>query len=383
MNIQFSGSNIFLILLLCLVIVSIYGRQTIVEKLTVEKPPLIFYGIDNKGIKNGLTMELIHKKNEMYSFMKTDKSLNKHVFNGGYTVTDTDLIIKILKDLDKEDVELYIEEDSPNNYIYMFKNKCNLYIGVETFTISYLTKINDLTDTEVSPLDTLDKLKKAADELAKSFKKQNEEQTTCGSANCCGNCPNCNKFHGNVITGNVITGNTVNYYNMDELTKVIRNALENGENGEHRGNGEYGKHGSKHYKREGDELDTDKYILKTAIFPVDCPNCNTIGNTITTTTTTTTTLKPATTNKQRYDDRKDQQYNYNLKLKVGLQRGDNNIGYDDRGTDYREPDYRQDDEVGYEDVDEYANAMNYYGALPQRESTEFIPVNSDFSAFAK
>ena len=373
MNIQISGFIIFLILLLCLVISSIYGRQTIVEKLTVDKPPLIFYGIDTQGIKNGLTMELIHKKNEMYSFIKTDNLLNKHLFNGSYTISDTDLLIKILSDLDKEDVEVYIEEDAPNNYIYMFKNKCNLYIGVETFTISYLTKINDLTDTEVSPLNSIDKLKKAADELADSFKKQNEEQTTCGAANCCGNCPNCNKFNGNVISGNVISGNVVNQHNMDELTQIIRTALENGADGSHGADGVLRNNAGRNV------LDTDKYLLKTAIFPVDCPNCNNIGNTITTNKPTTnkpTTNKP-TTNKPRHNDRKDQQYNYNLKLKVGYGIG----GQNDRGYGDRDDDNEGEDE--YEDEDEYANAMNYYGALPQRESTDFIPVNSDFSAFSK
>ena len=143
MNIQFSGFIIFLILLLCLVISSIYGRQTIVEKFNVDKPSLIYYGIDNNGIKNGSTIELIHKKNQTYSFVKTDKSLNKHLLNGGDTIADIDLILRILRDLDKEDVEIYVEDDFPNNYIYMFKNKCNLYIGVETFTISYLTRIGD------------------------------------------------------------------------------------------------------------------------------------------------------------------------------------------------------------------------------------------------
>jgi len=380
MNIQFSGFIIFLILLLCLVISSIHGRQTIVEKFNVDKPALIYYGIDNKGIKNGLTMELIHKKNQTYSFIKTDKSLNKYLLNGGDTITDTDLIIKIIRNLDKEDVEIYVEDNFPNNYVYMFKNKCNLYIGVETFTISYLTKIDDLTDTEISPLDSIDKLKKAAEELANSFKKNEEKQNTCGTSNCCG-CPNCNG------KGNVITGNVVNNNNMDELSKILQNSLSGISGnillGDHHERSELLRLLKHQDKGQYNGQDSDKYILKTAIFPVDCPNCNTIGN-----TTTKTTLKPTTTTlKPRDNNRKNQQFN--LKLKVGLNRGHMNRGNGDRGNGDRGDHYRWDDEIrqddddGYEHDDRYANSMNYNGALPNRESTDFIPVNADFSAFAK
>ena len=353
MNIKFSGFFIFLLLLICLVISVILGRQTIIEKLTVEKPPLMFYGVDNHGNKNGLIMELVHKKNESYSFIKIDTSMNTFLFNGGNSIGDTTLIKKLINDLGSEDVEVYLEEGLPDNIIYMLKNKCQLYIGVDTDTISYLTLIEDLTNTKNGPIDPIDDLKRAAENVVSHLKDQQEKQTTCGSANCCGNCPNCGDKVSSNLNGNTLSfSKTAPSTNMDELTKTINNVTQSG-----------------NVSGNVSGILSDKYILKTSIFPIDCPNCNTIhtnnekGNTHDHNSNATTTTKSPTKTSQ-----------------VSIQIPQHNY-YD---NSYKINSNRDVDSAPtYNGSSEYANSMNYYGALPERESSNFIPITSSFSAFSK
>uniref|UniRef100_A0A6C0DU91 Uncharacterized protein n=1 Tax=viral metagenome TaxID=1070528 RepID=A0A6C0DU91_9ZZZZ len=390
MNIKFSGFIIFLILLICLVISVIFGRKTIVEKLTMIGPEPIFYdGINGNGELNGLTMQMFPGNSNKFSFIKTDSSLNTFQLPGNAPITDSKLIKKMLQNVTNSDIEVYSETDTPGSYIFMFKYNCNLYVLVSSIVFSYLTIITDLTNTTQGLIDPLSQLNSVIQNVIPILQQQqqiqmqqpqiyqgqldqSQQQPSCGSANCMGNCPNCTAN----TSGNGATNNTTTTTAIATTLQPTQSNSSTTQTNNNNQQGSSGGQGTSGGQTMGN-VSMDKYVLKTSIFPIDCPNCNKIGDngnisiqpvfskgiTNSPTTDSTTTIPPQTKPPQSDSSTGGMFQANDLYNFINTTIGDN--------------------AVNNTPLSNYANSMNYYGALPDRGSTNYIPISSSFSSFAK